>query len=125
MLDIIAYFTNHGIIKNFLFFKPKVKILNSQELEMFALKYNINSESDRKKLKRLNYYILREHFMQVFWLMKYRQYISNGIPPQEARILLLKKYTNSSMMYKLKYGQKSPMWLENVSFAKIMKEVED
>lgn len=68
-------------------------------------------ESDRKHLDTLNYLIVREHMMQIYWLKKYGEYVSYGIEPAYARILLLKKYLNGSQLHRYTYGDRVPDWI--------------
>lgn len=125
LLDIMAYFNNYNIINQLLFLKPKIKILTPLEKEAFAQKYGLNISNhgdyhrnltkDDKKLHRLNYYIVREHFMLVYWIMKYNQFLLHKFTKEEARILVLKRYVNSSSIYHLLYGKNKPSWLEAIS----------
>lgn len=63
--------------------------------------------------------------MQVYWIMKYRQYLQYGVGEPQARILLLKKYISSSSVHYYRYQGKEPSWLQKLDFDQIIQEVND
>lgn len=79
-------------------------------------------DHDLKHLDTLNYLIVREHMFQIYWLKKYGEYVSYGIEPAYARILLIKKYLNGSLLYKYIYGGKVPPWIQKIQFTEVVKK---
>lgn len=121
ILELMSYFNNYGMAKKFDMIKPKFKVLTNNEYNKLCLKLKLNLEQ-KKNLKRLNRWVIKEYLMVIIYLNRYGKLLSEKIKPEHAKILILKDFVKESLLYKIIFGDKYPKYFNDYTHEQLIGE---
>jgi hypothetical protein len=124
LLELKSYVEKGKQANRFELLKPRFKILTSGEYNKLCTKMKLNLE-EKKNLKQLNTWVIREYFKFVVYLSRYESYIAQKIPPQDAYLLVLKEFVNESKIYKTIFGDSYPRYFQEVDLDKLRNNVKE
>ena len=112
VLDVLAFFSNLGKVKQISLVKPKFRILTPNTFNKLAAKMKLNGEQ-KSLLMKFNRYVIKEYFMESIYLIRYSTYLAEKIKPDFARLLIIKHYCEESKIYNLIFGGKYPQFIND------------
>ena len=121
ILELLSYFNNFKMAIQFEMIKPKFRVLTSKEYQKMCSKLKLNLEQ-KKNLKKLNRWVIREYLMEVIYLHRYGKLQSERIKPEHAKILVLKDFVKNSNLYKIIFGENYPKYFNDYTHTELIGE---